>query len=253
MFRGINDLVAGLRLLWRDGQLRVLLGRMVGLLALLMVAAAAGSFWLVESLAAAWVPGGDSWYWQLLAGLAWLAAVLLGLLMALVVYLSLATAVVAPWLESVALRAAILRGDPLPLSENRGWLRLVLQAVVNGVRPLAELAIFGLVALMLWWIPLLGPVLAGGVWGFGSLRYLCFELMDTHASLLGWSFDQRREALRYHRWYWLGFGGCAALMLMVPLVNLMVLPAAVAGLQRPVMKDVGVGAGAEEDTVSGTV
>jgi len=231
MFRGLNNFVAGLRLLWHDGQLRALLWRMVGLLALLMVIAAAGGFWLAETLSAAWMPTGDAWYWQLLAGVAWLLSLLFALFMALLVYLSLATAVVAPWLESVALRAAFLRGERLSAREDQGGLQLVLQAAANGVRPLAELALFGSVALLLWWIPLLGPLLAGAVWGYGSLRYLCFELLDTHASLMAWNFSQRRDYLRQHRWYWLGFGSGAALMLMVPLLNLLVLPAAVAGLR----------------------
>ncbi|MDX8412943.1 MAG: EI24 domain-containing protein [Mariprofundales bacterium] len=231
MFRGLTDLMAGLHLLWGDRQLRALLWRMVGLLALLMVAAAVGGFWLAETVAAAWMPTGEAWYWQLLAGLAWLFSALFAFVMALLVYLSLATAVVAPWLESVALRAALLRGEHLSARESQGGVALVLQATANVVRPLLGLVLCGLAALLLWWIPLLGPLLAGAVWAYGSLRFLCFELLDTHASLLAWDFSQRRDYLRQHRWYWLGFGGSAALALMVPLLNLLVLPAAVAGLR----------------------
>ncbi|MDQ6963525.1 MAG: EI24 domain-containing protein [Mariprofundales bacterium] len=231
MIRGVNDLLAGLKLLWHDQPLRGILLRIAGLLALLMVVAAVGAFWLVERVAAAWVPTGDAWYWQLTSAITWLLALLLSLLMALLLYLSLATVIVAPWLESVALRAAVLRGEQLSSVSSKSGVAVVWQAATDSLRPLWELALYATAALLLWLIPLLGPMLATVIWGYGSLRYLCFELLDTHASLMQWSFQQRRDCLQQQRWYWLGFGGLAALALMVPLLNLLVLPAAVAGLR----------------------
>ena len=235
LLRGVKELLAGFALLRRDGMLRSWLWRMMALLVVVMAGAALGSFALIGHLTAGWSVGGDGWYWELLNGVIWLLTLLLSLLMALVVYVALASAVAAPWLEPMAQRAARLRGDLLPDARSRGWLPLVGQALVNGLRPLGGLALFGVAALLLGWIPLLGPLLAGAVWGYGSVRYLCFELMDTHASLLGWGFGRRRSCLRRHPWYWLGFGGLAALLLMVPLLNLLVLPAAVVGLRKPMV------------------
>ncbi len=230
---GARELLGGLLLLGRDAAMRALVTRMTGLLLLILVAAAVGGFWLADTLLTGLLPQGDAWYRPLLAGLAWLVALLLGGASALVLYIALGTVLVAPFLEPLARRAAALHGLVLPQGSACGVFATMWQAALNSVRPLLMLCGYGVAALLAWIVPVLGPALAGLIWGYGSLRYLAFELLETHATLMGWDFVQRKEALRARRGYWIGFAGVAALLLWVPLLNLLVLPAAVAGLRTP--------------------
>jgi CysZ protein len=64
------------------------------------------------------------------------------------------------------------------------------------------------------------------------VRFLSFELIDTTASRRGWDYAQRKAELIEKRWFYLGFAGLATLLMMVPIVNLLVIPAAVVGLSK---------------------
>ncbi|MDQ6950424.1 MAG: EI24 domain-containing protein [Mariprofundales bacterium] len=222
-------LLRGVKMLLLEPSLRSVLWRMLGLLALTMLLVSGGVFWLADSLAQQWVPVGDAWYWQLLGWLAWLVALLLSMFAGAIAYVTLGSAAVAPWLELLAERVAELRGEELPACP-LGWLGICGQSLANALRPLLSLMVAGVIALLLWWIPVVGQVAATIIWGFASLRYLCLSLMDTQASRAGLDYGERLAEWRAHRGFWLAFGGVAMVVLMVPLLNLLLLPAAVVGL-----------------------
>jgi len=50
------------------------------------------------------------------------------------------------------------------------------------------------------------------------------------ASRKGWDFKRRKQVLGQRRFFYLGFGGMALGLMLIPVVNLFVLPAAVVGL-----------------------
>lgn len=226
-------MVRGLVLLWRDMRLRAMVSRMVWILLALIVLAAVGGFALTRIVERSLMPPETAWYAPLLGFLLGVLALLVGLLLALMLYMTLAGILVAPLIEPMVRHAAALRGERLPDDPPGGALRVVWRAASNSVRPLLHLLLCGVGALLLWWVPLVGPLLAAAVWTLGSMRYLCFELIDARAALLGWGYGRRREELRHHAGYWIGAACMATALLLVPLLNLLVLPAAAVGLRRP--------------------
>jgi len=45
-------------------------------------------------------------------------------------------------------------------------------------------------------------------------------------------FKARKQNMKENRWFWLGFGGIALLLMAVPILNIFVLPAAVVALAK---------------------
>ena len=225
MIQGALSFISGLRLMFARKELRSVLWRMLGLLAVLMIVASAASFWLLDYMATLWLPQGDAWYWQLLSGLVWILALLLSLISGAVTYVALGSAAVAPWLDMLAMRTeqmhGLYKGEGEP-----GWLAQIGTSLVNSMRPLLGLLVWGVLALLLIWI----PPLATAIWTWAGIRFLTYELMDTSASRRGWVFSRRRQDIKQHRWFYFGFSGIAMLLLLVPVVNLFVIPAGVVAL-----------------------
>jgi len=112
------------------------------------------------------------------------------------------------------------------------WQRQILHSLANSIRPLSVLLIWGCVALVLFLIPVMGQIAATVIWTYASILFLNYELMDPVASRRSWDFKRRKQALGQRRWFYLGFGGMALGLMLVPVVNLFVLPAAAVGLSR---------------------
>lgn len=231
MIEGAFTLLAGLRMLLAQPSLRTVLWRMMGLLLVLMLLLTGGVFWLADYLAGLWLPQGDAWYWTLLSWLVWLLAGVLAALTGIVSFSVLASAAVAPWLDMLAVRTERLQGREVEES-GKGWAALALESIGNSVRPLLGLLGMGAIAVVCLIVPVAGQLAATLIWGYAGVRFLNFELMDVPASRLQWDFTRRRQAMRERRFFYLGFGGTAMLLMLVPLLNLLVLPAAVVGLSR---------------------
>lgn len=231
MLDGALALVSGLGWLLAKPGLRAVLWRVLALLFVLLVGVVAGAYELADWLAAMWIPRGDAWYWQVLGWLAEFASVALAVLTGVVSFTALGSAAAAPWLDELAARAEALAGMEAAASA-APWWRQVLDGLVNALRPLPALLGWGLAALALFLIPVAGQVVAAVVWGWAGIRFMNFGLMDAVAARRGWDFARRKQALARKRWFWLGFGGAAMALTMLPLVNLLVLPAATVALAR---------------------
>lgn len=111
------------------------------------------------------------------------------------------------------------------------WTQVIKDSpkmVVNELRKTAYLLRWMLPLLLLSWIPglnLIAPVL----WFFLSSWTLALDYHDYPMGnhLLG--FKEQREKLRQHRSLALGFGFATLIATMIPIVNFLVIPAAVAG------------------------
>ena len=229
MIKGALSLLSGMKLLLQESSLRSVLWRMLGLLLILMLTLMFGVFSLAEHLAQLWLPTGDAWYWVLLSWLVWVLAILLSMLTGVVSFTALGSAAVAPWLDVLASRTESLHGKNITAS-NVLWWKHILGSLMNSVRPLLGLLVWGVAALAVVWIPVVGQILATMIWGYAGIRFLCFELMDTTASRRGKDFAARKASLAEKRFFWLGFGGLAMAMMMLPILNLLVIPAAVVAL-----------------------
>ncbi|GAV20332.1 putative sulfate transport protein CysZ [Mariprofundus micogutta] len=227
MFKGAALFITGLKQLLARAELRSVLWRMAGLLLVLMLLLTGGVFWLIDYVANLWIPEGDAWYWQIVSWLAWLLAFVLAVLCGIVSFVALGSAAVAPWLDLLARRVEQRTGSELA-EQTSGWMQLVMHSLANSVRPLLGLMLWGGAALLFFWLP---PV-ATALWVYGGVRFLSFELIDTPASRRNWNYARRKSELNEERWFYIGFSGLATLLLMVPLLNLLVIPAAVVGLSQ---------------------
>jgi len=227
MMNGVLTLLGGMSLLLARAELRAVLWRMLALLVLLMLVLGTGVFWLVDYLAGLWIPEGDAWYWQILSWLAWAMAFLLAVVCGIVSFVTLGSAVSAPWLDMLAVRTERISGHEV-IEQESPWLAMMMQSLANSLRPLLGLLMWGAVALLFFWL----PPLATAIWTYGAVRFLSFELIDTSASRRGWDYQQRKSRLVEKRWFYLGFAGLATLLMMVPVLNLLVIPAAVVGLSK---------------------
>ncbi|MBL4775896.1 MAG: EI24 domain-containing protein [Mariprofundus sp.] len=227
MLKGGLILLAGMRLLLSRAELRAVLWRMLALLLVLMLGLTFGVFWLVDYIAALWIPEGDAWYWQILSWLVAGLAFVLAMLCGIVSFVTLGSAVSAPWLDMLAARTDAISGHGLD-EQGSDWLPMIMQSLANSVRPLLGLLLWGGAALLFFWL----PPLATAIWTYGAVRFLSFELIDTPASRRGWRYQERKKQLIGKRWLYLGFAGLSMLLLMVPVVNLLVIPAAVVGLSQ---------------------
>lgn len=229
MIKGMASLLAGFGKLLGEPVLRHVLWRMMLLLVVLMLLACIGVYALAEHLAGMWLPAGDAWYWQVVSWLVWLLAVVLALFTGAVSFTVFGTVAVAPWLDTLAARTEELHSGH-SLSEPADWWRALLHSLGNAIRPLFELLLLGALALAVIWIPVLGQVAAMLIWGYAGIRFLNYELLDVPATRRGWKFVRRKAAIAERPLFWLGFGGLSMVLLLLPLVNLFVLPAATVAL-----------------------
>lgn len=227
MLQGITTFFSGFIMMWQEAQLRSVLWRMLGLLAVLMLALMLGVFFFADYLASIWIPEGDEWYWIIVGYIASFLAGLLSVVVGAVAFVALASAAVAPWLDTLAYRTEKIMGVAT-VENDASWANQALAAAINSIRPLFGLLLWGLLALVFFWFPPLMTV----IWTYGSIQFLNYELFDTQASRKGLKFSARKADMKENRWFWLGFGGISLLLMVVPILNIFVLPAAVVALAK---------------------
>jgi CysZ protein len=232
MIRGMLQMLDGLRLLLTEAGLRQVLWRMLALLVVLVLTLGAGVFWLADHLVHLWLPpGSEAWYWQIIGVIAWLLALALALISGAVGFVALASVATSPWLDMLAARTEALSGTGGEPSA-APWFAQITQSLASTLRPLVSLLALGTLASACLLVPVIGQVAATVIWGYAGIRFLNYALLDVPASRRQWDFSRRRGELGCMPWFYLGFGGTAMLMMLVPGLNLLVLPAAVVALSR---------------------
>ncbi|MDQ7002282.1 MAG: EI24 domain-containing protein [Ghiorsea sp.] len=227
MVEGISTFSSGLMMLFGRAELRTVLWRMLGLLAVLMLVLMLGVFFFADYLAGMWVPQGDAWYWVIVGYIASFLAGLLSVVVGAVAFVALASAAAAPWLDTLAFRTEKIMGIAT-VENDAPWANQALAAAINSIRPLLGLLLWGALALIFFWFPPLMTL----IWTYGSIQFLNYELFDTQASRKDLKFSARKADMKENRWFWLGFGGISLLLMVVPILNIFVLPAAVVALAK---------------------
>ena len=185
----------------------------------------AGSFWAAGRVAAA-----VQWLQDALPGwLAWLAFVawpLFGLALLLVfvyAFTALANLIGAPFNVILARRVS---GDVAPPAG--GWLREAGQAMLNELRKLGYFLVRAVPLGLLLWVPGVNLV-AGPLWLLLGAWLLALEYLDYPLGNRGLDFRVVRQTAAAMPLRALGFGGSVLLLGAVPVVNLLLMPAAVIG------------------------
>jgi len=224
-------LLGGMRMLFSRAELRAVLWRMLGLLAVLLFILTVSVFWMSGAIVERFVPTGDAWYVNILAWLLWLFAFIFACGVGIVSFVTLGSVAVAPWLDGLCVRVECISGVQVKAPEPVWW-KIVLSSMHNALMPLAVFIPRAFLALVLLLVPVYGTVLSSLVWAYAGLRLIAFEFMDVPASRRGWQWEQRRNEWCERKWFYLGLSGLASVFMLVPVLNLFVLPAAVVGLSR---------------------
>ncbi len=172
-----------------------------------------------------WLPDWLDWLHWLL----WPVAIIIAVFFLVYGFVFLCNLIAAPFNGLLAERAeTLLRGstpEPVP------WLDILRDlpgAVFNELRKLGYFLCFALPLLLLTVIP--GPnLLAGPLWLLLGSWMLALEYLDYPMGNHRFAFPDVRRHARSHRSSALGFGSLALLASSIPLLNLLVMPAAVIG------------------------
>jgi len=122
-----------------------------------------------------------------------------------------------------------LTGKPLPGGGSLlGALREAPSAIFDELRKIGYFLLRAVPLLILFWIPLLN-LAAPVLWALFSAWMMAVEYGDYPMGNHNIRFAEQRKRLGQKRMLSLGFGGATLLATMIPLVNFLVMPAAVAG------------------------
>lgn len=228
---GARHLLRGFRLLRTPGvRLFVVIPLCINLLVF------TGLLWLVgnrfDALVDWFTPQLPEW----LEWLAWLAWVLFAVLAALLVFYTftlVANLISSPFNGFLAERVARHFGVEPPVVAHPPS---IWQEMWTDVRQefrklgyfLSRAAGLAAVSLLLLFIPLVNAVIPL-LWFLFGAWMLALEYSDFHLANQGYRFEDERRLLRSNLGTSLGFGAMAALATLVPFVNFLVMPAAVAG------------------------
>ena len=225
--RGAGYLISGLRSLNR-AELR---GFVVAPLLINTLLFGAGIWWSSSQFARldqavqGWLPDWLAW----LHGLLWLLFILGALIVVFYTFTTVANLIGAPFNSLLAERTARLEASQTasPPVAATAWKDLLPS-------PLAELN--KLLYFVGWMVPLLLLSFVPGLnvatpllWALFSAWMLALEYADYPLGNRGLTPRQQRRLLRQHWPLALGFGGMTLLLTLVPLLNFLVMPAAVIG------------------------
>ena len=162
--------------------------------------------------------------------LLWPLFVVLVLLMVFFTFTLLANIIAAPFNGFLAEKVEVVeRGeDPFPAFSWRELAAMVPRTLGRELRKLAYFLPRALALLILSLIPGLN-VLAAPLWLLLGVWMMAVQYIDYPADNNKLSWDDMLNWLRARRWKSLSFGGVAYLALLIPGLNILMMPAAVAG------------------------
>lgn len=227
---GFIYLAQGFRLIWQPGIRRFVLVPLllnVALFTLLIFFGLhqfqAGLAWLNSS-----IPDWLRWIDWLIWPLFLLGLLLAGFYFSLMIANLLAAPFNGPLAEAVA---RSIQGDTIPAGTDDGLLSALGQAgpaLFNEIRKLGYYLLRVLPLLLLFIVPGLNLV-APFIWFAFTAWLLALEYIEFPLAINGIEFIELKKIARDNRLLLLGFGVALALLMMVPVINFMLMPAAVAG------------------------
>jgi CysZ protein len=182
-----------------------------------------------EGLMDRFLPAEESW----LAWLRWLLWPLFAIALLLVVFYTftvIANLLAAPFNGLLAEKVELYLGGQLP-AKSGGLQQLakeILPSLASEAKKMLYFLLRAIPLLILFLIPGLNLV-APFLWLLFSAWFLALEYADYPMANHGLLFKDQQQRLKQRRFTALAFGGGLTLMMMVPILNFIAMPAAVAG------------------------
>jgi CysZ protein len=225
---GASYLLRGLGLLTKPG-LRpfVLIPLMVNIIVFSLL------IWLgidqFEQLMDRFLPSDESW----LAWLRWLLWPLFAITLLLIIFYTftvIANLIASPFNGLLAEKVELHLGGSLPNGPTgaKQMVKDVVPSVLSELRKLLYFLIRAIPLLILFLIPVLN-IVAPFLWMAFSAWFLAVEYADFPMANHKLAFKQQHARLKQARFSSLTFGAGLTLMMMVPILNFVAMPAAVAG------------------------
>jgi CysZ protein len=175
------------------------------------------------------LPSDESW----LSWLRWLLWPLFAIALILTVFYTftvIANLIAAPFNGLLAEKVERYLGGTLP--EQPGGFKQIakdmLPALFSELRKLSYFLLRALPLFLLYLIPGIN-IVAPFLWIAFSAWFLALEYMDYPMANHNLLFKEQRQQLKRHRLTAITFGGSLTLLMMVPVLNFVAMPAAVAG------------------------
>ena len=121
-----------------------------------------------------------------------------------------------------------ITGAPAPAGGLKKMMADLGRTMASELRKLTYIVLWGIPVLLLFVIPGLN-LAAPFIWMLFGAWMLAISYVDYPMGNHGLTFPEQRRQLGQRRYLALGFGGAAMFALAIPLVNFLVIPAAVAG------------------------
>jgi len=227
-FTGIGYLLQGFGLIFKPG-----LRRYVLIPLLINVILFGGLIWFgvsqFETFMDWLMPEIPSW----LQWLAWLFWILFGLSALLIVFFTfslLANIIGAPFNTLLAEATEFYLTGQLP-EDAGGWKKMlaeIIPTLLDELRKLIYLIAWSIPFLILFLIPVIN-IVAPFTWLAFSAWMLTIEYADYPMGNHGMRADEQKIRLGKKRLLSVGFGGAVTVTTMIPVLNFLVMPAAVAG------------------------
>ena len=225
---GAGYLLRGLRLLTKPGvRPFVLIPLLVNIVVFSLL------IWLgidqFEQLINRFLPDDESW----LAWLRWLLWPLFAIALVLVVFYTftvIANLIAAPFNGLLAEKIESYLGGEPPSQPGgaKQLMKEILPSLYSELRKLFYFLLRAIPLLILFFIPVLNTV-APFLWLLFSAWYLALEYGDYPMANHSLPFKEQHRRLKQARLTSLAFGGSLTAMMMVPVLNFVAMPAAVAG------------------------
>ena len=181
-----------------------------------------------------WLPGWLDW-------LSWLLWVIFGALMLILVFYTftlVANLVGAPFNSLLAEKLEEKLTGNMPPSSGRliDTLRGISGAVLSEFRKFGYLISRMLPLVIISFIPVIN-IAAPALWFIFGAWMLALEYLDYPMGNHGFTFNEQRATVQNRRSLMLGFGSVIMVMTMVPVLNFLAMPVAVAGMTQLWVKE----------------
>jgi CysZ protein len=177
------------------------------------------------------LPEGNAWYWAVLSVLLWVVgSILLGIFF-LFAFTVVGNIIAGPFNDLLSERVEeLVRGTPsIPPPSFAQQLRNVGRSALESLKRLV-FYLAGSLVLLLWnLIPGAGTLIYAVTSGAWTFLFLALEFADYYLARYWTRFWTRWARIWSQRWASLGFGAGSGLLLLIPLLNLLLIPGAVTG------------------------
>jgi len=169
-----------------------------------------------------------SWLKDFLAWFLWIVFTLVFAVMVFYGFTIIANLIAAPFNSKLAEAVAAKLDSNVQLPESDPLVKDVAKSIGSEIRKLLYYLIRAIPLLLLMLFPLTSAV-ASIIWLLFSIWFLSLEYIAYPLENQKMLFSEQRKTLRKKPISTLSFGGGVTVLLLIPIINLAVMPAAVAG------------------------